>query len=88
MATIVLRVLLGGEHTDLTHEDPGQVDEAEMVEQVIGVLREESGVLRSATATGWSCSTRAVWQASRWDRGARSCELTLTPVVGLPGRST
>ena len=47
MATIVLRVrLLGGEHTDLTYEDPGQVDEDEMVEQVIEVLREESGVLR------------------------------------------
>ena len=47
MATIVLRVrLLGGEHTDLTYEDPDQVDEDEMVEQVIEVLREESGVLR------------------------------------------
>ena len=47
MATIVLRVrLLGGEHADLTYEDPGQVDEGEMVEQVIEVLREDSGALR------------------------------------------
>lgn len=47
MATIVLRVrLLSGEYTDLTYEDPDQVDEAEMLEQVIEVLREESGVLR------------------------------------------
>ena len=47
MATIVLRVrLIGGERTDLTYEDPGQVNEGEMVEQVIEVLREESGVLR------------------------------------------
>jgi hypothetical protein len=47
MATIVLRVrLLGGEHTDLTYEDPGQDDEAEMIEQVIEVLSEESGALR------------------------------------------
>lgn len=47
MAIIVLRGrLLGGEHTDLTYEDPDQVDEDEMVEQIIGVLREESGVLR------------------------------------------
>jgi hypothetical protein len=38
--------LLSGEHTDLTYEDPDQVDEGEMVEQVIEVLREESGVLR------------------------------------------
>ena len=47
MATVVLRVrLLGGEHTDLTYEDPDQVDEDEMVEQLIDVLRHESGVLR------------------------------------------
>ncbi|PVG84523.1 hypothetical protein DDE18_02665 [Nocardioides gansuensis] len=47
MATIVLRVrLLGGEHTDLIYEDPGQADEDEIVERVIEELREESGVLR------------------------------------------
>lgn len=47
MATIVLRVrLLGGERTDLTYEDPDQVDESEMVEQAIQVLSEDSGVLR------------------------------------------
>jgi len=47
MATVVLRVrLLGGEHTDLIYEDPDQVDEDEMVEQVIEVLSKESGVLR------------------------------------------
>jgi hypothetical protein len=47
MATIVLRVrLLSGEHTDLTYEDPDRDDEAEMLEQVIEALREESGVLR------------------------------------------
>ena len=47
MATIVLRVrLVGGEHTDLTYEDPDQVDEDEMVAQVIETLREDSGVLR------------------------------------------
>jgi hypothetical protein len=47
MATIVLRVrLIGGEHTDLTYEDPDQGDENEMVDQVVEVLRAESGVLR------------------------------------------
>lgn len=47
MATIVLRVrLLGGERTDLTYEDPDQVDEDAMVEQVIATLGEDSGVLR------------------------------------------
>jgi len=46
MATIVLRVrLVGGEHTDLTYEDPDQVDENEMVKQVIEALRQESGVV-------------------------------------------
>ena len=47
MATIVLRVrLTGGEHTDLIYEDPGQDDEGAMVQQVIEVLREDSGVIR------------------------------------------
>jgi len=46
MATIVMRVrLVGGEHTDLTYEDPDQDDEAEMIKQVIEVLRQDSGVL-------------------------------------------
>ena len=47
MATIVMRVrLLGGEHTDLTYEDPAHADEAELIDQVIDVLTEDSGVLR------------------------------------------
>jgi hypothetical protein len=47
MATIVLRVrLLGGEHTDVTYEDPAQDDEGRMIEQAVEVLRQDSGVLR------------------------------------------
>ena len=47
MATIVLRVrLIGGEHPDLTYDDPDQDDENAMVDQVVEVLRAESGVLR------------------------------------------
>jgi hypothetical protein len=47
MATIVLRVrLVGGEHTDVTYEDPDRLDEAELIDEVIQVLSEESGVLR------------------------------------------
>jgi hypothetical protein len=47
MATIALRVrLLGGEHTDLTYEDPDQVDEGAMVDQIIEVLSADTGVLR------------------------------------------
>ena len=47
MATIALRVrLLGGEHTDLTYEDPDQVDEGKVVDEIIQVLSADTGVLR------------------------------------------
>ena len=47
MATTVLRVrLVGGDHTDLTYEDPDFVEEGEMLEQVIEILSAETGVLR------------------------------------------
>ena len=47
MATIVLRVrLVGGDHTDLTHDDPDQEDENALLDQVVAVLSTESGVLR------------------------------------------
>ena len=47
MATIVLRVrLVGGDHTDLTYEDPDQDDEVELLDEVIAVLSRDSGVLR------------------------------------------
>jgi len=46
MATIVMRVrLVGGEHTDLTYEDP-HAEHEELIDQVIELLTEESGVLR------------------------------------------
>ena len=47
LATIVLRVrLLGGEHTDLTYEDPDHDDEVALVDQVVELMSEQSGVLR------------------------------------------
>jgi hypothetical protein len=47
MATTVLRVrLVGGEHTDLTYEDPDKLDEAEMVDEIIELLSADTGVLR------------------------------------------
>lgn len=47
MATVALRVrLLGGEHTDLTYEDPDEVDEAAMIDEIIEVLSADSGMLR------------------------------------------
>ncbi len=47
MATIALRVrLLSGEHADLTYEDPDQVDEGEMVDEIIEVLSADTGMLR------------------------------------------
>lgn len=38
--------LVGGEHTDLTYEDPDEVDEEVIVNHVIEVLSAGSGVLR------------------------------------------
>jgi hypothetical protein len=38
--------LVGGEHTDLTYEDPAFNDEGEMVDQIIEVLSADTGVLR------------------------------------------
>jgi hypothetical protein len=47
MATAVLRVrLVGGDHTDLTYEDPEQPDEGVMIDQIIDVLSADNGVLR------------------------------------------
>ena len=47
MAIIVMRVrLIGGEHTDVTYEDPACADEGELIDRVIEVLGEESGLLR------------------------------------------
>jgi hypothetical protein len=46
MVEIVLRVrLIGGEHLDVTYEDAGATPD-EMVQQVILILAEDSGVLR------------------------------------------
>ena len=47
MATISLRVrLLGGGNTDLTYEDPDQVDEGKLIDEVIQVLSGDTGILR------------------------------------------
>jgi hypothetical protein len=48
MATTVMRVrLLGGDRMDLTYDQPDVVDEADLVEQIISTLAEDSGVLRA-----------------------------------------
>jgi hypothetical protein len=48
MAEIVLRVrLTGGGHLDVTYKQPGDLDEAETVEQIIATLAADAGVLRS-----------------------------------------
>ena len=47
MATIVLRVrLVGGDHTDVTYESSEHDDEAALIDQVVEVMSEPSGVLR------------------------------------------
>jgi hypothetical protein len=48
MATTVLRVrLISGDRMDITYDEPGVVDEGELVERVISTLAQDSGVLRS-----------------------------------------
>lgn len=48
MAEIVLRVrLTGGDHLDVTYEDPDTADPAVVVENAISKLAQDSGMLRS-----------------------------------------
>ena len=48
MAQIVLRVrLIGGDHMDLRYEEPDTDDEAAVVEHVISVLAQDSGMIRT-----------------------------------------
>ena len=68
MATIVMRVrLIGGDHTDLTYEDPDQADEAEVINQVIEVLREHTGGLRCRHGERW---------VALYSRGVASVEVS------------
>ena len=48
MTDIVLRVtLIGGDHLDVTYDDPNALDPAQLIEHVIATLAEDSGALRS-----------------------------------------
>jgi hypothetical protein len=48
MAKVVLRVrLTGGEHLDVTCDEPGTAEADEVIEHVIATLAQDSGVLRS-----------------------------------------
>jgi hypothetical protein len=47
MAEIVLRVrLVGGDHLDVSYDEPGTADIDEVTDHVISALSEHSGVLR------------------------------------------
>jgi hypothetical protein len=47
MASIVLRVrLVSGDQIDLTYEDPELGDEAQLIEQAVAALAQDSGLLR------------------------------------------
>jgi hypothetical protein len=47
MAEIVLRVrLTGGDHMDVTYEEPGTLTSDEILEHVISTLAEDGGILR------------------------------------------
>ena len=48
MASLVLRVrLVGGDHIDVTYEEPGTAAEDELTEHVISTLTADSGSLRT-----------------------------------------
>jgi hypothetical protein len=48
MAEIVLRVrLIGGEHIDITYEEPDTDNVDQVIEHVISTLAKDSGVLRT-----------------------------------------
>lgn len=48
MGEIVLRVrLVGGERLDVTYDEPGTAEPAQVIEHVIATLAEESGALRT-----------------------------------------
>lgn len=47
MATIVLRVrLTSGDHVDVTYEEPGLVEEDEVIDHVLSTLANDAGLLR------------------------------------------
>jgi hypothetical protein len=48
MAEIVLRVrLVGGEHMDVTYDEPRTAEPAQVIEHAIATLAEDSGALRT-----------------------------------------
>jgi hypothetical protein len=48
MAEIVLRVrLIGGDHLDVSYEEPGVIDPDVLAEHVIATLAQDSGALRT-----------------------------------------
>jgi hypothetical protein len=48
MAKIVLRVrLIGGDHVDVTYEEPDTADADKLAEYAISTLSQDSGVLRT-----------------------------------------
>lgn len=49
MAEIVLRVrLVGGDHVDVSYEEPDTVDVAAVIDHVVSVLAQDSGSLRTS----------------------------------------
>jgi len=48
MATIVLRVrLVGGERLDVTFEGPPDIGESRVIDHVVEILSEDTGVIRA-----------------------------------------
>ena len=73
MAGVVLRVrLTGGDHIDVTYDEPDTVETDEVIEHVISNLAEDSGVLRSRVPTPSGRHHFASRMMSRLPHGAPS----------------
>ena len=71
MAEIVLRVrLTGGDHTDVTYEEPDTVDVDEVIDHAISTLAQDTGVLRGRHGDRLVLYRRGVVAVEAAPRGA------------------
>lgn len=75
MAGVVLRVrLTGGDHIDVTYDEPDTVETDQVIEHVISNLAEHSECFAADMVTGSWCCTAVALPPSRWRHAARSCD--------------
>lgn len=70
MATIVLRIrLIGGDHVDVSYEEPNAVDPDAVIEHAVATLAQDAGALRTKHGERlvvlYSCGVAALEVAPR-----------------------